>query len=332
MKMNFRQALILFLLLLLAGCNQSPEISPTASAKPPATLSSPEVHITSVPDVKTAARAYLESWKQEDYPAMYARLTSVSQDALTEEEFTKHYQGVSTEIALDGVNYEILSALTNPSNAQVSYRILLHSVLVGDIQAETLMNLSLEKGQWRVQWDDTLVLPQLAGGNYLAMDREGYTPSRANIYDRNGHALVAQADATALGLYPDNIDPEQADTLFSVLSSLTGLRVDTIQGMYASFPPGGGWYLPLGEVTADRVADRFDLLSGLSGVVMSPYKSRYYFEGGIAPHVVGYVSAIQVEEVEEYKRKGYQQDERVGRIGLEKWGEQYLAGKRGGSL
>ncbi len=48
--------------------------------------------------------------------------------------------------------------------------------------------------------------------------------------------------------------------------------------------------------------------------------------------MIGYVSAIQPEEVDEYKRRGYQQDERVGRSGIEKWGEAYLSGKRGGAL
>jgi penicillin-binding protein 2 len=183
-----------------------------------------------------------------------------------------------------------------------------------------------------VQWDDTLVLPELKGGNYMLMGRQGFTPSRANIYDRNGHALVAQGEATAIGLYPDKIDPAQAETLFNELTTLTGFSAETIKAMYANFPPGAGWYLPLAEVPADKIASSFDLLSGLSGLSLNSYKSRYYVDGGVAPHVIGYVSSIPAEELEAYQRLGYKQDERVGRYGLEKWGEQYLAGKRGGAL
>jgi penicillin-binding protein 2 len=44
------------------------------------------------------------------------------------------------------------------------------------------------------------------------------------------------------------------------------------------------------------------------------------------------VSAIQQEEMDDYRRLGYRSDERVGRKGLELWGEELLGGTRGGSL
>jgi penicillin-binding protein 2 len=84
----------------------------------------------------------------------------------------------------------------SPLGAQLAIRI--HSARVGDLQRDTLMNLSLENGQWQVQWDEALLMPELKGGNKLRMEYQ--SPSRANIYDRNGHALVAQSDAVALGL------------------------------------------------------------------------------------------------------------------------------------
>lgn len=315
----------------LVGC--TPLISGVPTSSPPTAVEvTPALPTADPAEVKAVAQAYLDAWKAEDYAAIYPLLTTLSRDALSAEEFSNHYRGVSVEAALSGISYEILSVLAGPEQSQVRYRVTLNSLLVGEISRETVMKLRREKGEWRIEWDDTLVLPELQGGNYLVMDRSGYVPSRANIYDRLGRALVAQADATAVGIYPDKVDPAQADQLFATLSDLTGLRTDTILTLYQNAPKGADWYIPLGEVAADKIASQFSALSSLPGIAMRPYKSRYYFEGGIAPHVLGYVSAIQPGEEDEYKRRGYQLDERVGRAGIEKWGEAYLAGRRGGAL
>lgn len=335
--MKFWRFNILFGLLLLAGCVQIPSLIPnpdldTSDLPAPGQSEVGDQPGKSTEQMEQAAQAYLEGWKVEDYSAMYQMLTSISQGAISEGQFSEHYRGVASEAALDQVNYEILSSLMDGNEGQVSYLVKMTSLLVGDFQEETLMYLSFEGGDWRIQWDDTLVLPQLSGGNYLSMERAGHTPGRANIYDRYGQALVAQTDATAIGLFPDQIKPEQEQALLSELSDLTTYQAEQIRNMYASYPTGAGWYLPLGEVPAEKVAERYETLSQLQGLVMSGYKSRYYFDGGVAPHLIGHVSSIQADEVEEYTRRGYSQDERVGRSGLEKWGENYLAGSRGGAL
>ena len=321
--------IIAIFILLLAACNGGSS-QPTLTTPVTATLSQPGINTTQAPDVKEAVRTYLDAWENEDYSLMYGMLTSISQDAISAEQFEEIYREVAGEVALSELETQILSALTQTHTAQASYQVKMRSALVGEIQRDTMMNLSLEDGEWRIQWDEGLILPELIGGNTLRMDY--LIPSRANIYDRNGQALVAQADATALGLFPDQIDPDQENTLLSELYRLTGVYPDTIAAQYEDFPPGADWYLPLMAVSADAVSQREGVLSGLSGLVMRPFRSRYYFDGGIAPHVVGYVSAIPAEEVEEYRRLGYRQDERVGQIGLEKWGEESLSGVRGGAL
>ena len=328
--MKARLLKILILLSFLTGCTQA-RSSSTPTIAPSPTLGAVSVGITPAPDANLAARKFLDAWKTDDYASMYAMLTSVSRDAISQEDFEKHFSGITSEMALSGIEYEILSSLVaSPESAQVGYRIHFQSALVDDLVKDTKMNLSLESGQWRVQWDDTLVMPELAGGNYLGMER--FIPARANIYDRNGEALVAQTDATAIGLVPGQIDPEQEETLFTWLERLTGQRADDIRARYASFPAGADWYLPLGEVPSDLIAKNFDFLSGLSGLQLNSNKWRYYFDGGVAPHVVGYVTTIQQGQEEEYRRKGYQRDERIGQSGLEKWGESYLSGQRGGAL
>lgn len=335
MKHNFPEVFILALVLstALIGCST---IQPAAMDNlEPASLETGTLSPSSQSEIQAVRKVavdYLEAWKNDHFRQMYAQLTSLSKDALPEEEFNRHYNSIANEAALKGIDYEILSVLVNPDTAQIKYRISLHSVLVGDIERDTLMNLRLEGKDWRIEWDDTLVLPELKGGNYLVMNRSGYVPARANIYDRKGLALVAQSDATAVGLLPDEVDPARTAQLFSTLSEVTGVSEERIQSLYTSAPPGSGWYIPLGEVSAEVISNQYSLLSSLPGIRMQPYKSRYYFEGGVASHVLGYVSSIQPDQVDEYLRLGYQQDDRVGQSGIEKWGEAYLAGKRGGAL
>lgn len=330
--MKTKLCLLVCLILLVTGCARAtpdPTVTPTTPVTP--TLQPPSARTTSVPDARLTAQAYLDAWKADDYPGMYAMLTSLSQAAITAEDFEKTYRSIAKEAALNSLETEILSSLVmNPTSAQVGYRVTLNSTLVGELARDTAMNLSLERGVWRVQWADTLVLPELAGGNYLGMER--FIPARANIYDRLGHALVAPTDATAIGLRPALLDDEQSDALFTVLNRLTGFSSEEIQSRYAEFPPGSDWYLPLAEVPSSQVEQRFGDLSGFSGLVLNYSRWRYYFDSGIAPHVLGYVSPIQAGQEETYLRQGYRIDERVGQSGLEAWGEQYLSGTRGGAL
>jgi len=332
MMMKKRHILILLTILaLLAGCGRSsPTPTLTPSPIPTDTLQPPSLQTTSVPDPTATARAYLEAWKAEDYAAMYAMLTPISKDAITEEDFTKFYRNVAAEAALGGWEYEIRQNIIHPRSAQVAYDVVLHSTLVGDLKRETQMNLSLENGQWQVQWDEALLMPDLKNGNTLRMEYR--TPSRANIYDRDGHALVAQADAVAIGLDTGQVGPDSQNALLTAIYRLTGVRPEKLRDKIDAYRQNG-WYLPVADVSAEDWSTLGGAASQFDGVLAQPFRARYYFSGGIAPHVVGYVSAIQQEEVEEYKRLGYNVwSDRVGQKGLEAWGEQYLSGKRGGTL
>lgn len=323
---------LLVLTMLLSACGlQNPDTTPTTTLAPARTLPSASIRTTSAPDPDSAARTYLNAWKAEDFASMYALLTKISRDAIDEETFRKKYTQVAAVAALkEGIDYEILSALVNnPTTAQVSYRVSMHSVLVGDIVRETVMNLSLEEGSWRVQWDEGLILPELRGGNYLVMDY--HIPARANIYDREGHALASQTDAVAIGLDAAQVDLENVDGLLSVIARMTNnqIRPETLLPKIQNYA-ANGWYLPITDMSADAIAPYQGTLSSFSGVILQPFRTRYY--EGIAPHVTGYMSLIGPDEVEEKQRLGYNIDERVGRDGLELYAEPYLAGKRAGTL
>ncbi len=316
--------LLLAGMVLLAGCSPTP--ASNGSSTP--VLPDPVVSVTRAPNAEAVVRAFLEAYRVEDYPAMYAVLTRVSKDTISEEDFTTRYRDVLATLSFESLSYEVLSTLTNPNTAQAAFRLVYNTRLVGQIQRDLVARMSLEDGQWRIQWDEGLILPELSGGNVLQMDYK--IPSRGDIYDRNNRALVAQTAYVALGVVPGEIIPEQEETLLTELWGLTGLRPDTIRNLYAFAQPN--WYIPVGEAPAESVEKRFGVLSGLGGLRMTNVRSRYYFDSGLAPQTVGYMLSITAENLEFYRRLGYRGDERVGYEGIEAWGEEHLAGKRGGSL
>ena len=269
--------------------------------------------------------AYLDALMVEDYAAMYNMLTQSVRASLLQDDFTTRYKSTLAAMNISQMEYSILSALTNPGSAQVAYRIIYHSSLYGYFQHDMTAHFSLENGQWRLQWDESLILPELAGGNKLLSDYR--IPARGDIYDRSGNALVTQTNAVAIGLVAGQIPPDNEEFLFTELWRLTGIRPEAIRTAYENYP--SGLYVPVGEASQEAVNSRYGTLSAFSGLQMSAYTSRYY---DTASQAIGYTQAIFPEELDAYRRLGYSGGERVGKIGVEKWGEPYLAGKNGATL
>jgi penicillin-binding protein 2 len=295
---------------------------PTETPKPP-----PIVTVLSAeqqPD--TALTRYMEAFKIEDYNTMYASLSKVSQDSITLEDFAKRNRDALNEMSAGSFDYEVLSSLVNAYASEISFRVTYHTALVGDLQRDMVARFTLEDNQWKLQWEDGLILPELAGGNVLRMDYS--VPSRGNIYDHNGDVLVAQSDAYAFYILPGNVTDESRGTLLSEVWRLCGISMETLDAEILNTP--AQYPIPLCEASeqeSERIRSVYP-----SGLEWTPYNSRYYFEQGVASHVVGYTQLISAEELETYRRRGYQGSELVGQAGIERWAEDYLSGQHGGTL
>jgi penicillin-binding protein 2 len=186
--------------------------------------------------------------------------------------------------------------------------------------------LALENNEWKLNWDDSLILPELAGGNILKMDYS--IPARGNIYDDKGNVIAAQSDAYAFSIIPGNVTDKSFGTLLTEVNRLCGINQDVLTNQINNTP--ALFAIPLCEASAQE-SERIRTIAP-SGLQWTPYNARYYFQQGLASNVVGYTQSIFVEDLEKYRRLGYAGDERVGAAGIEKWAENYLGGQRGGTL
>jgi penicillin-binding protein 2 len=313
-----RPLVISWLLIFLAGCGLSAGGTPT--------LHPPVVTTLATPSAEAAMHAYLDALLVEDYNSMYAMLDQASQARLSEKDFANRYLNDLDAMSVGKMDYTILSTLTKPATAQVNFRLIYHTALFGDLSRENFMaSFNLEGGQWRLDWHDSLILPELADGSTLQSDP--IPPARGDIYDRNGNALVTQTDALAVGLVAGQVPPDKQDALFNELWRLTGVRPEMFSAEYANYP--SGQYVPVGEASQADYNNHVAFLGAFSAVQATPYTSRFT---ALASQAVGYTQAIFPEEVHSYRRLGYSIGQRVGRTGIEKWGESYLAGRNAASL
>ncbi|HEY47877.1 MAG TPA: hypothetical protein G4O14_13990 [Anaerolineae bacterium] len=332
-----RRSILIILSLLVSACSLFDTSSPVSDVTP--TLPDPGVTTIPAPDPDTTARGFLDAWKRNDYPSMYGMLTALAQDGLSLDAFTNRYEEIHRTAAVTGIDTQIISSLVmSPEQAEVRFRTVLHSAVVGDISRENRMDLRREDGDWQVAWTEAMILPELTEGNGLRMYQ--YTPTRANIYDRNGLALAAQTDAVALWIVPNQIGDEDAEeAMLSTLRRLLDVPTnDEIRFLYESFRDTD-YYTALGEVALEDFQLVQGTLNSLGGVQWERYNTRFYtgggltpYSGGLAPHAVGYVSWIPKEVVEDYLILGYQGDEFVGHMGLEFAYEPELRGRPGGDL
>jgi penicillin-binding protein 2 len=328
-----RISTLLLLLLFLSSCasKATHETAGTSAAQltQSSELPTPLVETTQVPDVSASLTTFLEFWRQNDHAKMYEMLTRVSKDAVTLEAFDKQLVDFAVSLTMQDFEYTVLSTLIKPTTAQISYRVSYKTTLMGTMTREMTANFSMEDNTWRLQWDDGLMMPELHGGNKLLLNVS--SPARGNIYDVNGEALVTETEVVSLGIAPVSIENGNYAATVSALSVLTGKKQKEIYDLLEQYGYDSG-YIPIGEALAQEVDDKEYQLTGLEGFVQNRYASRYYYDGGIAPHATGYVKPIYAEELLEYQRLGYRADDRVGASGLEKWGESYLFGKRGVEL
>ncbi len=257
---------------------------------------------------------------------MYALLNKQTQESIDQEGFSTRYREALNTLSAISLDYEVFDATVTPYAAQIPFRITYHSTLAGDISRDMTARINLEDGTWRIQWDESLILPELAGGNRIMLDC--IAPARGEIYDRAGEPLVTTTEAVALGVDTGTVNFDRLFDLTRELWRLTGVNYETLNNRIIASGPG--WYIPVGTTSREEGARLLSM--SFSGLVINPYTSRYYHNSGSASQTLGYTLSISPENIDSYKRQGYCGNERVGWAGVEKEEETVLSGEHGGTL
>ncbi len=161
--------------------------------------------------------------------------------------------------------------------------------------------------------------------------KERYLPSvRGKILDHSGVALADNRPAFNIYGVPSKL----TDEVRGELERMLGLSDDEIAKITERLAIGKkrdskSAILILEDQGRDRAALVEQAASRLPGVEVHHEPYRYYPQGDLAAHLIGYMTQMTAEEADRLTAQGYDTSDLVGRYGLESAWENYLRGKRG---
>ncbi len=156
-------------------------------------------------------------------------------------------------------------------------------------------------------------------------------PERGRIFDSEGRImadnrpiLIAAVDRSVIRRSSDR------EELFRRVSGWLDVPVEEMQERYDSPLYSPFLPLPLKEDVDERTAVALlERVEDFPGLVIENGWERVYPHAPLAAHVVGYMGAIRAEQLDEYRSRGYNMNERVGQFGIELSMEEYLHGQWG---
>lgn len=311
---------VVALMLVIVGCS-APEPPPAPPARPT------ELPATATPVLarpEDTASAFFAAWQQGQYSTMYDLLSADAQAATSKDTFVRRYSNIHAGIG----ELKLTAAPSGPaSNGQVPFSVTRTLAVFGNVSEDNSLPLvQAASGAWKVAWTPGLIFEGLTATTTVRVTPN--IPERGRILDRTGKALADNGAILAVGVVPGQIQDEAA--MLQAMSDALGIPQDVVKQRYQGGQPD--WFMPITDRSEDERGDLQTKIGSIPGVSLQDKAARVYPVGAASAQVVGYVGHPTADELQKLAAAGYDESDWIGRAGVEAWGEQQLAGTRGGVI
>lgn len=285
--------------------------------------------ISERPVPEDTIRRYFSLLNDKDYEGMYSLLSSSSKESITQEDFVSRNQNIYEGIDASDIRITFPSEdSSSRDTATVTYSTSM-GTSAGDVSFDNQMTLVKNSdGEYRINWDSTLIFPSLQDGYRVSVDTE--TAERGSIYDRNGTALATQGTVSEVGLVPGKMGSNKEADIQKIAELLDMSPEDITSSLNASYVQDDT-FVPLKQISKADTETESRLLE-ISGILINDATARVYPLGAAAGHLTGYVQSITAEELEEKQDEGYHSNSVIGKSGLELAYEDELRATDGSSI
>ena len=303
-----------------------------------------------------AADRWLQAWADDRFEDMWSLVATESHLTIDKQTFIDRYTSIKAEATITSIDYEMLAdssatatemdPLTDEIEADslVPFKVTFHTSFFGDFPDSNAMPLVREEvtvpaeeptglpekyTEWRVVWTPSLYFSGLDDTSLVNFFQR--VPRRGTIYDRHGEPLAIDVDLPVIGIVPDLVSDDEAT--IAALSGALELPDSEVRTHVETTLPSY-YFIPvktLAYETTDAEIQTFRDMVSL-GVVVREGSQRFYPHGSVAAHVVGYMTEVTPEHLEELADEGFAPGDLIGAGGLEGEYNETLSGSRGGLL
>ena len=267
---------------------------------------------------------YFSYINEQNYEGMYELLNSSSRKSISQEDFTARNKNIYEGIDSSNVKINIKEVTNEDKKKKITYSEEMVTS-AGNIDFDNEVYLEKEDKEYKIDWSSKLIFPELE--NDYKVRVETLSGKRGSILDRDGNALAYDGLISQVGIVPGKLGDNKEENI-NKISELTGVSVETINNYLSASYVKDDTFVPIKKVSKDDTQLKEQLLQ-IPGILINDAQGRVYPLGEEAGHLIGYVQAINAEELEKYADKGYSSTSLIGKSGLEQAYEDRLRGTDG---
>lgn len=262
---------------------------------------------------------YFALVEKGQYNKMYAMLSERTRETVSEKEFTERNQNIYEGIEAKDIKISLSEReKLKGSPVTVKYSETMQTS-AEEISFDNEMTLQKEDGEYKIDWDSTIIFPNLQDSYKVQIQTE--SADRGTIYDRNGVVLAGNGTVLEVGLVPGKMGDDAAKAeAIKKLAQMLEVSEEAIQNALGASYVQDDSFVPIKKIAKGNEEKEAQLLT-IPGVMLNDSQDRVYPLGAAAGHLTGYVQAVTAEDLE---NKGYHANSVIGRSGLEQAYEEEL--------
>ncbi len=287
------------------------------------------VGCTSKSKTEEAYNKYIDVWQKKDYKKMYSMLNNESKKNISEENFISEYKKVYGLI--NASNIKVSTEEEIKENEDIKLNVKMDTIGGNINSSEAKIKLLKEDGNYKIAWNESLVIPQLKKGDKVGIESDAYKGKRGSIYDRNGNLLAGEGETKQVQIninkFNDSNEESKVNEIANILDISQGYIEDKIS--QNKNPEHAVVLVDLLESDTDKINE----LLQIPGVQIMTNKGVRVYNGGKAiGSLIGHVGNITSEQLEKNKEAGYNEHSKIGVGGIEEVYEKKLRAIDGGKV